>query len=146
MSIYSELQPIFEYFHQIRKLEDYIIYDIKFPTTWKILKKFIVEDKFLNHGHDEDGFILLSFVSDMSEESINLTQSNIIGIINFNLEREEKEKLLQDKIDELKNIFDKQSLDSLKSLKFDLKQNQEINFKRNGRAKTSEVAGEVQEE
>lgn len=146
MSIYSELRPIFEYFHQIRKLEDYIIYDIKFPTTWKILKKFIVEDKFLNHGHDEDGFILLSFVSDMSEESINLTQSNIIGIINFNLEREEKEKLFQAKVDELKNVFEKQSLDNLKSLKFDLKPTQEINFKRNGRAKASEVAGEIQEE
>jgi len=146
MSIYSELQPIFEYFHQIRKLEDYIIYDIKFPSTWKILKKFIVEDKFLNHGVDEDGYILLSFVSELTEESINLTQNNILGIVNFNLEREQKEKLLQDKIDELKNIFEKQTLDNLKSLKFDLKPNGEINFKRNGRAKTIEVAGEIQEE
>lgn len=146
MSIYSELQPIFEYFHQIRKLEDYIIYDIRFPSTWKVLKKFIIEDKFLNHGVDEDGHILLSFVSELTEESINLTQNNILGIVNFNLEREQKEKLLQDKIDELKNIFEKQTLDNLKSLKFDLKPNGEINFKRNGRTKTIEVAGEVQEE
>ena len=41
-------------------------------------------------------------------------------IIETNLEREEKEKLFKDKVQELKNIFEKQKLDNLKGLKFDL--------------------------
>ena len=51
---------------------------------------------------------------------MDLIVKNIIGIINYNLEREEKERLLQAKINELKTIFDKQSLDNLKELKFDI--------------------------
>ena len=47
---------------------------------------------------------------------------NIIGIINFNLEREEKERLLDEKIGELKKLFDSQKLENLKELKFDINQ------------------------
>jgi len=71
--------------------------------------------------------------------------ATIIGIINYNLEREQKDALLETKINELRGIFEKQSLDSLKSLKFDIKSN-EINYKQNGKSKSSELVGEVQEE
>ena len=87
----------------------------------------------------------MSFVSESNEDNLTLTQNNIIGIINYNLEREQKETLLETKINELKGIFEKQSLDSLKSLKFDIKSN-EINYKQNGKSKPSELVGEVQEE
>ena len=116
-----------------------------FPSTWKILKKFVVEDKFINMGTIDENLIGMSFVSETTEENLTLTQNNIIGIINYNLEREQKDALLESKINELKGIFEKQSLDSLKSLKFDIKNN-EINFKQNGKPKTSELVGEVQEE
>jgi hypothetical protein len=116
-----------------------------FPSTWKIPKKFIIEDKFINMGTVDEGFVGMSFVSEANEDILNLTQNNIIGIINFNLEREQKEMLLETKINELKGIFEKQSLDSLKSLKFDIKSN-EINYKQNGKSKPSELVGEIQEE
>jgi hypothetical protein len=87
----------------------------------------------------------MSFVCESNEESLTLTQNNIIGIINYNLEREQKDALLETKINELKGIFEKQSLDSLKSLKFDIKSN-EINYKQNGKSKPSELVGEIQEE
>jgi len=107
----------------MRKLETYICFDMIFPSTWKIPRKFIIEDKFLNQGTVDDNNIGLSFISEFNEVSINTTQSNILGIINFNLEREEKERLLNLKINELKTIFDKQSLDSLKELKFNFDKN-----------------------
>ena len=44
---------------------------------------------------------------------------NILGIINFNLEREEKERLFESKVSELKQIFDKQNLENLKNLSFE---------------------------
>jgi len=145
MSLNIQLNPILKYLHQIRKIEDYLIFDMYFPNSWKILKKFVIEDKFLNLGTVEEGIIGMSFVSETDEEKITLTQNNIIGIINYNLEREQKEMLLETKINELKGIFEKQSLDSLKSLKFDIKSN-EINYKQNGKSKSSEMVGEIQEE
>lgn len=145
MSLNIQLSPILKYLHQVRKIEDYLIFDMYFPNSWKILKKFVIEDKFVNMGTVDEGLIGMSFVSDSTEENLTLTQNNIIGIINYNLEREQKEMLLETKINELKGIFEKQSLDSLKSLKFDIKSN-EINYKQNGKSKPSELVGEVQEE
>jgi len=119
MSIYKELSPLINYIDSIRRLENYIVFDIKFPTSWKVLKKYIVEDKFVNNGiFDEQ--LSLSFVSDFNEDEISTTQKNILGIINYNLEREAKERLLESKINELKTIFDKESLDNLKVLKFNI--------------------------
>lgn len=120
MSLYTEITPLFDYLNQIRKLENYIVFDMTFPKTWKIPKKFIIEDKFLNNGSDDDSLIL-SFISEYDESEINKNQQNILGIVNYNLEREAKEKLLENKINELKNIFEKETLDNLKVLKFELK-------------------------
>jgi hypothetical protein len=120
MTFYNQIEPIFEYLLQIRKIENYLMFDMLFPMTWKVPKKFIIEDKFLNQGQQEDNKILLSFISDFQQKELDLIVKNIIGIINYNIEREEKERLLQVKINELKTIFDKQSLDNLKELKFDI--------------------------
>jgi hypothetical protein len=145
MSLNIQLTPILKYLHQIRKIEDYLIFDMYFPNSWKILKKFVIEDKFINMGTVDEGLIGMSFVTETEDEKLTLTQNNILGIINYNLEREQKESLLETKINELKGIFEKQSLDSLKSLKFDIKSN-EINYKQNGKSKPSEMVGEIQEE
>jgi hypothetical protein len=145
MSLNIQLTPILKYLHQIRRIEDYVVFDMYFPNSWKILKKFVIEDKFVNMGTVDEGLMGMSFVSETDEEKLTLTQNNIIGIINYNLEREQKDMLLEAKINELKGIFEKQSLDSLKSLKFDIKSN-EINYKQNGKSKPSELVGEVQEE
>jgi hypothetical protein len=56
---------------------------------------------------------------------------NVKSIINYNLEREEKERLFQSKVDELKNVFEKQSLNNLKNLKFDIKSIQNLELEDN---------------
>lgn len=135
-----------EYLHQIRKAENYLLIDIYFPNGWKILKKFVIEDKILNHGIVEDKWIMISFVAEANDENLTLVQNNILGIINYNLEREAKEQLLQSKIDELKTIFDKQTLDNLKSLKFDIKPSLELTLSNNGNPKNDGLVIEGQEE
>jgi hypothetical protein len=86
MSLNIQLTPILKYLHQIRKIQDYVVFDMYFPNSWKILKKFIIEDKFVNMGTVDEGLIGMSFVSEINEDNLNLTQNNIIGIINFNLD------------------------------------------------------------
>ena len=93
-----------------------------FSKGWKIPKKYIIEDKFLNNGTLEDK-LHLSFVCDFEENSLNLIQNNILGIIRYNLEREAKEKLFEDKVNELKTMFDKESLENLKVLHFEFNKN-----------------------
>jgi uncharacterized protein (DUF342 family) len=66
---------------------------------------------------------LFSFVSEITEEDVEKVSGNIQNIIKYNLEREEKEKLFDSKVNELKMIFEKQNLSNLKSLHFDIKQN-----------------------
>jgi hypothetical protein len=102
------------------------VFDVAFPMTWKILKKHIIEDKFVNNGTSNE-LLNLSFVSEYDEKNINIIQDNILNIINYNLEREEKERLLEMKINELKTIFDKESLDNLKNFKFDINKKISLN-------------------
>jgi len=64
---------------------------------------------------------LFSFVSEITEEDVEKASGNIQNIIKYNLEREEKEKLFDSKVNELKMIFEKQNLNNLKSLQFDIK-------------------------
>ena len=45
---------------------------------------------------------------------------NLNGVIKYNKEREEKERLFESKVSELKQIFDKQNLENLKNLSFEL--------------------------
>ena len=61
-----------------------------------------------------------SFAVQFDEKQIKNIFENVIGIISWNKERELKDKLLQDKVNELKTMFEKNSLDSLKNLQFNI--------------------------
>ena len=62
-----------------------------------------------------------SFVAEINESDVEQVTENLQNIIKYNLEREEKDRLFQNKVYELKSIFEKQNLESLQNLKFDLK-------------------------
>jgi hypothetical protein len=121
MTLYTTIEPILDFLISIRKMENFLIFDIKIPKKWRLLKKFIKEEKFLDNGLIEDDYRSVSFVCEISENEIEETQKNIIGIINFNLELEEKESLLENKISELKNLFEKENLNNLKKLEFKIR-------------------------
>jgi hypothetical protein len=127
MSLFSEFSSLLPHVQSVRKLEDYLVFDVSFPKTWKIPKKFVVEDKIVEIEATVEGERFFHFVSSMSENDVRQVQENIVGIIRFNVEREEKEKLFHTKIEELKVIFDKSTLKNLQSLKFELKNKLELN-------------------
>ena len=123
MSLYKEFSTLLPYIQSVRKLKNYLSFDISFPKTWKLPKKFVEEDKILEQESSIIDNRFFSFVSEITEEGVESTTKNIQSIIRYNLEREEKERLFQNKVDELKHIFEKQNLKNLKSLQFEIKNN-----------------------
>jgi hypothetical protein len=120
MSLYKEFSALLPYLQSVRKLQNYLTFDVSFPTTWKLPKKYVEEDKVMEQNSKIDNYRLFSFVSEITEDGIEKVSQNIQNIIKYNLEREEKETLFNNKVDELKLIFEKQNLKNLKNLKFDL--------------------------
>jgi hypothetical protein len=119
MSLFKEIENIVDYCSSIRKLKTYLSFDMVFPPTWTVLKSQVDETKTVFNKSDDKGKNI-SFVSEINEESISETIINIETVINYNKEKEEKERLFKEKVNELKNLFEKGGLEDLKNLKFDV--------------------------
>jgi hypothetical protein len=120
MSFYRDIIEFMPYFHSIRRTEGYLSIDMSFPDSWKLLSKYINKDLFATHPKQNDGETLISFFTPVDEGEVNKLISNIRSIIKYNLEREEKENLYKSKIEELRIVFDKNNLATLKGLTFNL--------------------------
>ena len=123
MSIYKEFTILFPYLQSVRKLKSYLSFDVEFPDTWKLPKKFVNEEKVIENQKSNTGHRSFSFVSEFSEKLVDETIFNIKNIIAYNKEREEKERLFQIKVDELKKMFEKENLNNLQALKFEITEN-----------------------
>lgn len=102
--------------------------DIEFPKTWKIPKKYVDEKTILEQPSSKDNFRCFSFAVEFNEELMEKLFNNIIGIVKYNREREEKESLFEVKIKELKELFDQSRLNDLKNLEFNIKNIYNVNF------------------
>jgi hypothetical protein len=124
MSLYREFSTLLPYIQSVRKLKEFLSFDISFPNTWRLPKKFVREDRVVEQESKIANERMISFVSEISEEDVETTYKNIQSIIKYNLDREEKERLFNDKVNELKVLFEKQNLTNLKGLEFQIKQQQ----------------------
>jgi len=111
MNLYEQISDIFPHLVSIRKLEDYITIDVEFPTTWKLPKKYVDEKMVVEQKSDKPNTRFFSFATIFQKEPIDVLFYNLKNIIRYNKEREEKEKLFEDKVKELKSFFDKSNLD-----------------------------------
>jgi hypothetical protein len=118
--MFQEFNILFPYLQSVRKLKNYLSFDIEFPDTWKLPKKFVDEKSVLESKTQNPNVRLFSFVSEFSQDEVDRTTQNIRNIISYNKEIELKEKLLKQKIDELKKIFESKNLENLQNLKFEL--------------------------
>jgi hypothetical protein len=113
MSFYKEIEDLVNYIHSIRKLKTYFSFDIDFPPNWVILKTYIDEEKtVINKNSGESKSV--SFVSDITDQSVTNTINTIRKIVEYNKEKEEKQRLFNEKVNELKGLFEKQDLRELK--------------------------------
>ena len=119
MSFYKEIIPFVEYVHSIRKLENYLSFDMKFPTKWSIPKSIVEEGQVVGFESDDSNFKGISFVTEINEAAMGTTLNKVAKIIKLNKEKELKEKLFKQTLDQLKETFEKNDLDKLKKLYFD---------------------------
>jgi hypothetical protein len=120
MTFYQELSIIQPYLQSVRKLKNYLSIDVNFPNTWKLPKKYVPENSVVENDMTVKDHRCFSFVSVFEEKMVENMLINLNGVIKYNKEREEKERLFESKVSELKQIFDKQNLDNLKNLSFEL--------------------------
>ena len=119
MSFYKELAPFVQYIHSIRKLESYLSFDMVFPTKWSLPKSIIDEGQVISFNVEDQHSKGITFVSQINENDISLILIKIAKIIKLNKERELKEQLFKQTIDQLKQTFEKNDLDKLQNLYFD---------------------------
>lgn len=120
MTFYQELAVIHPYLQSVRKLKNYLSIDVNFPTTWKLPKKYVPDNSVVENESTLKDHRCFSFVSAFEEKLVEDMLINLNGVIKYNKEREEKERLFETKVTELKQIFDKQNLENLKNLSFEL--------------------------
>jgi hypothetical protein len=120
MNLYEQLNEIFPHLISIRKLETYVSIDVELPTTWKLPKKYVDEKMVVEQKSAKTEFRCFSFATSFDEETLDKLLNNLKNIIKYNKEREEKERLFEEKVKELKSFFDKSNLTDLKSLEFQI--------------------------
>ena len=125
MVYFEFLDKISKHLKSLRVLKNYVSFDMIFPITWSLPKTVGEEIQLVKDKTDLDGvqYNVLSFVTENKRENIDKVEMAIDFVVKKNVEREEKEKLFQNKVEELKSIFEKQELDKLTSLKFDMSEN-----------------------
>ena len=121
MSFYKELSSISDFLHSIRKLEDYLSFDMKFPNHWGLPKSLTQEESIVPFSSGDDQTKGISFIAKCDELSTNEILNKINKVIKINRDREHKEKLFKDVVDNLKKTFETTDLESLKNLYFDFK-------------------------
>ena len=118
MSFYKELSPFVEYLHSIRKLKNYLSFDMVFPSKWSLPKNLVEEGQIVGFEAENQNLKGISFVSPIDDSEVSKTLSKITKIIKLNKEKELKERLFKETVEQLKNTFEKTDLDKLKNLNF----------------------------
>jgi hypothetical protein len=150
MSFYKELAPFVQYIHSIRRLETYLSFDMTFPVKWSLPKSIIDEGQIISFNVEDQNQKGVTFVSQINESDISSILTKIARIIKLNKERELKEQLFKQTIDQLKQTFEKNDLDKLQNLYFDFESDTTPNLEldeQNGQESTiTELVDEREEE
>jgi hypothetical protein len=127
MSFYKEIELFQEYLHSIRKLKNFLSFDLEFPSKWSMPKNFAEEGQTVPFESEGTNLKGVSFVCEFKETEVNKVLNKILKIIKLNKERELKEKLFKETIEQLKQTFEKTDLDQLQRLYFDF-DNDDVNL------------------
>lgn len=142
-NVFREMRP---WLKGIKVAENFNLLEVDLKITWKVPQKN--DGIQLKKGSANNGFISVVVYSDSLDFDTMIDWLKT-SVIDYNLEIEEKERLLKTKIDELKEVFSTKDLDELNKLTFttegdilDLKNNKKEKMDSNG--VTKELSQEEQ--
>lgn len=120
-----KLKPYFISFREIN--ENYFL-DLKIPKDWVYNIESINETNIYIHPNKkeqgksiDENFIFITFFVKTLDENIDKLFTYAETLITFNKNNEIKKDLFQQKLNELKILFEKESIDKLKELNFNEK-------------------------
>jgi hypothetical protein len=115
--VYEAIKSLRPHFHSLREVSDNVSLDIKLPLTWKyenIIKPYSTINVKIQDKNDK--FNLVSLVSQSTQEGYDVVFACANEIFKINKDEEEKQKLFQQKVKELQELFKNESLDKLKEI------------------------------
>ena len=124
MSLFDNISQLGSYFTSIRMHEGLILVDLKLPKIWK--DKEILGSRGnkiqLKLGKSNDTHKLVSFFSTFDDEGVTLLVDEVRAVIKWNMDQEEKNNLLNQKMIELQKMFTENNVDALRKLEFEFKE------------------------
>ena len=81
MSFYKEISHLVEYVHSIRRLKNYLSFDLQFPSKWSLPKTMVEENQIVPFTAEDSNYKGMSFVAELNEVSINNTITKVLKII-----------------------------------------------------------------
>ena len=117
-AVFDTISALRPFFFSLREIKENISLDIKIPLRWKY--DFMVDETQIQIKiqDENDRNKLVSIIGSATKEGYDGVFSIAKKIIKNNQEEEEKIKLFNDKVEELKTIFLTSPLDKLKDLSF----------------------------
>lgn len=119
------LEKYKDYFHTLVFTDQSIIMiRFYFPSNWEI-NEFIIKNQIdFNIESQTSEKILITLISYGQiplDQKVDKIIKCVDEIIKFNIEKEVKEKLLNERIEELKNFVKNNDIDTITNLKLDIK-------------------------
>ena len=120
--VYNIVKSLKPYFFSLREIKDDVSLDLKLPTNWEwdglsAIKKdvpFVIKIQ-----DQKETTVLISLISPATVEGYDVVFTYAKGIISFNREKEEKSRLFNQRVEELKTLFLSTPLDKLKDISFE---------------------------
>lgn len=149
--MYKNIKPLQPYFFSLREIKKNVSLDLKLPVTWKYEKIVQVYKTLEVKIQDKnDKSVLVSFVAVANEDGFDTAFQCANEVVIKNLEEEQKRKLFDEKVRELRDVFEKTGLDELHSLKFEKNdkeiENEGLSLVGEGSTEGSTTGGDTQEE
>lgn len=117
--IQKRIDKLGPYFRGLKVAEDYRIIELTIKKNWEVENTEEIQS---TQKETKEGGVYTMFYS-MTKSFDEILDFVEEKVINYNLEIEEKERLLKAKVEELKRVFETKSLDELNHLKFTTEEN-----------------------
>lgn len=116
MTIQEKVDSLKPFFKSIKIAENYNIVETNLPKSWVLYPGDDIE---IEQKQLKDSYTLTYTIFYSETKSFDDIIKHIFDdVISYNLELEEKDKLLKAKVEELRIVFENKSLDELNNLTF----------------------------